>query len=306
MQADRLTAVQRRIDNALVELLEYPELLYWLWKGPKNVEGLRLPPERELFVSILGTVSTLGTILTPAPEVAKAFRNRMRAALSLRGYARVQHCLKQSSAAAAVTLQRQLERLEGLGDNARIRMLEMLRKAHPQLWVTRTEQRRPWDDPDVLWTTSAGIQRKTAERDELVNVKMHENAKRIGEAAALGDLSENSEYKFALEERDFLRGRLAGINQALALARPIEPHNVPSDHVSVGSRVTLRHVSDGSQRVMTFLGSFETDVDNGIFNYHAPVSQKLMGLRVGDRATLTLDGVDQEFEIISIDSGLPA
>ena len=34
----------------------------------------------------------------------------------------------------------------------------------------------------------------------------------LGEAASRGDLSENSEYKFAIEERNLLRARLAQLN----------------------------------------------------------------------------------------------
>ena len=135
---------------------------------------------------------------------------------------------------------------------------------------------------------------------------MRENAKRIGEAASHGDLSENSEYRFALEERDLLRARLAQINTELAKARTLEPHQVPTDRVGVGSRVTLRNLTDGAERVMTFLGPFDVDVDRGVYNYLAPVAQKLMGTAVGRRVTLTIDGRDVEFEVVTVASGLPA
>jgi transcription elongation GreA/GreB family factor len=162
----------------------------------------------------------------------------------------------------------------------------------------------PWEDPNTLWATQAGVDRKTAERDELVNVKMPENAKRIGEAASHGDLSENSEYRFALEERDFLRARLAQLNHDLSLARVLGSHDVPIDYVGIGTRVTLRSVADGHTRVMTLLGPFETNVEEGVFNYNAPACQKLLGGRVGERRALTVDGQDQEFEIVACENSL--
>jgi transcription elongation GreA/GreB family factor len=304
--ADVVELVQAHIDTALADPVDHPEIVYWLWKGPQHAAGPRLPADDELFALIVQTLSALGRTLNPGPEMTKRFRSRMRTALALRDYARARECLRRVAADRAVTLRTQLERLEGVGDNARLKLLDMLREVHPEVFLVQRRRLELWEDPDVLWNTAAGIQRQTEERDHLVNVTMRENAKRIGEAASHGDLSENSEYKFALEERDFLRARLAQMNQDLGLADTIETFRVPTDHIGVGSRVTLRHLADDSTRVMTFLGPFDTDIDRGIYNYKAPVSQELMGLHVGDRKTLTLDGHPCELEVVEITSGVAA
>ncbi|MGD8450623.1 MAG: GreA/GreB family elongation factor [Phycisphaerae bacterium] len=301
-EAGRLDGAQRLIDDVLTNPLESVEFIYWFWKGPQDASGLNLPADSEVLSTILDTLSALGVTLNPPADVARRFRGRVKSALALRNYGRVEACLKACSAAAAVPLRRQIERLDELGPVARGRLLDLLHDAHPQLWVRRTVQLAPWEDPDILWATQAGLDRKTADRDDILNVKMHENAIRIGEAASHGDLSENSEYKFALEERDFLRGRLAQANRELALVRVLESHDVPIDSVGVGSRVTLRRTSDGNERVMTILGPFEADVDKGIYSYKAPVCQKLMGLHANEHITLTVDGSDQEFEIIKIEN----
>ncbi len=302
--AGRLSALQQHIDDALANVVDYPELVYWMWRGVKNPEGLRLPTDAELFDTVLDTVIALDTSLTPASAAGKNYRNRVKAAFSLRDYAKVSACLRQTTEAAATGLRRQIERLSGLGDNARIKMLDVLRDAHPQLWVHREVRLAPWEDPETVWATPAGIQRRTAERDELVNVKMRENAKRIGEAGALGDLSENSEYKFALEERDFLRARLAQINRELSLAQPLSPHDVPRDHVGIGTRVRLLRTDDSSERVLTILGPFEADVENHVYSYKAPVCQRILGLRPGERVVVPLEGVDHEYEVATIEPAL--
>ncbi|MBU0639482.1 MAG: GreA/GreB family elongation factor [Planctomycetes bacterium] len=300
MQAGLGAAVQEHVDTALDDPVDYGELVYWLWKGPRAHEGLRLPTADVLLARILDTLSALGRTLVPDATLIKSFRLRMKNALGLRDFRLVRECLARTDVARAVTIRGQLRRMDGLGDNMPAQMLDMLRKVHPDLWARQEARLAPWEDTNVLWTTQAGLEKRTAERDELVNVKMPENAKKIGEAAAHGDLSENSEYRFALEERDLLRARLAQINAELSQARVLEQHDLPRDHVGVGSRVTLRNVADGSTKVMTFLGSFDTDVDRDIFNYRAPVSQKLMGLRVGERVTLTLDGRECELAITDI------
>jgi transcription elongation factor GreA len=136
---------------------------------------------------------------------------------------------------------------------------------------------------------------------------MKENAKAIGEAASHGDLSENSEYKFALEERDLLRARVANIQNELSLARLLTADDVQTDTVTVGTRVTLERVDPGApedHRQMTILGPWEADIERGVYNYRAPMCQKLRGLRVGDTAALDLDGAERQWRIAAIQNAL--
>ena len=58
-----------------------------------------------------------------------------------------------------------------------------------------------------------------AELDELLNVRVPENQRAIGEAAAHGDLSENAEYTAALEERDQLMRRAGRVRSEVESAR---------------------------------------------------------------------------------------
>lgn len=302
-EAERGDAVQAYVDAGLNDLPQHAELVYWLWKGPRDAAKLRLPSDFELFRMILDTLSSAGRTVAMAPEIVKNFRHRVKAALGLRGFSRVKAALTQTPEAAAITMRQQILRLEGLGANTPAKLSELLRDVHPQLWVVRRREVMPWEDKETVWCTQQGAERRVSERDELVNVKMHENAKRIGEAASHGDLSENSEYKFALEERDFLRAQLAKLNDELSRARTFGPQDVPDDRVGIGTRVRLRDVADGQERVMTFMGPFETDVDRGMFSYQAPFAQSVMGKRVGDHVKVPMDGREMEFEVASIENG---
>lgn len=303
-KGELMAGVQAHIDAGLIEPVDFPEIIYWLWKGSAQTEGLQIPNRTEQFTLIVRVLNELGRKLHKPIEAMKRFRARMKSALQLKDFAQVRQCMQETPPDRAITLKRQLQWLDGLGDNTPSRMLEMLREVHPELWKVTERRTELWEDPNVLWTTRGGIQRKVEERDHLINVTMRENAKRIGEAASLGDLSENSEYKFALEERDLLRARLAQMNNELSLAQPIDPRDVPTDLVGIGSKVTLRNVEDGATRSFTFLGPFDGDLDHDIYNYKAPVSQKLMGLHVGEHAKVTLDGKESEFEVVSIENGL--
>jgi transcription elongation GreA/GreB family factor len=304
VDAGHAADVQQFIDLGLADPAGHPELFFWLWKTPTRAKALRVPADAELFRQILDTLSALGRTVTAEPEVVKEFRHRMKAALGLRDYAKLRQVFQACSESAAVTIRQQLNRLEGLGDNAPSKMLDILRDVHPQLWVVRSKQVAPWQEKITIWSTPEGVNRRTAERDDILNVKMPQNAKRIGEAASHGDLSENSEYKFALEERDLLRARLATINDELSRTRVLNVHDVPGDSVGIGSRVVLRAVADNSEKVMTFLGAFDSDVDHGIYSYVAPTAQKLMGKVVGEHVTFLVDGHEHEFEIVALANAL--
>lgn len=303
-KGDQLAGVQVHIDKAIDDPVGNAEIIYWLWKGSSQTDGLTIPAPGDLFTRITETLSALGRSLVRGAEATKNFRARMKSALSLKDFAAVKAVLEKINRDRAITLKAQFSRLDGLGDNTPARLLDILRYVHPELWKVVEVRMEQWQDEATLWTTRAGIQRKTEERDHLMNVTMRENAKRIGEAAALGDLSENSEYKFALEERDLLRARLAQMNNELSVSQVIEPLDVPTDKVGVGSRVTFRETGDGKEWKLTFLGPFDADIDRGIYNYKAPMAQKIMGQRVGDKAMLAFEGREFECEITRIENGL--
>src|SRR5262249_56382239 len=62
-------------------------------------------------------------------------------------------------------------------------------------------------------------------------------------AAALGDLSENSEYKFARERQDYVRARVRQLQQQLAKLSSIDVSKLPRDRASYGSTLSLRDLN---------------------------------------------------------------
>ncbi|MBL8879857.1 MAG: GreA/GreB family elongation factor [Phycisphaerales bacterium] len=298
-------SVQQHIDAAMREPLSNAEILHWLWRGTDHSSAIKPPAPHDLLTLIIDTLSGLGRTIQADSDVTKQFRARMKSALGSRDFASVKSCFLKMDAARAIVVRSQLERLEGLGDNTQDALISAMREAHPHLWVKAAGPKiATWEDTTVVYTSASGLRKRSDERDHLVNVEMRDNARRIGEAAALGDLSENSEYKFALEERDLLRARLAQINNELTIARVLEPGEVSTDRVDIGTRVTLRNTANGDVRQMTILGPFDANLEHGIYNYKAPVCQKLLGRRVGDKATIAIAGEDAEYEIIEIANGL--
>lgn len=300
-QGDLLCATAAQ---AVADPGRYTDAIMWLWKRPSVKTPLPVPPPLEMLSSILALVgpARLSEGKTAGQTVGE-MRAKVRAGLSAKDYESFRACMKSPDVVMARAVRRQIERAEGLGPSVQGDLLNILASMFPDLYV-KVEVAK-WDDDSVLYFSREGLRAREDELHELVNVKMRENAKAIGEAAARGDLSENAEYKFALEERDLLRARVAQINRELSLARLLEPDEVPTDHVSIGQRVTLRPTNGGDPMVLTIMGVGDSDIGSHVFAYQTPIAMQLLGKRPGEKVSVGFDGkTEVEYEIADIEKAV--
>ena len=274
----------------------------WLWKSPKSVEEFNPTSPRELLPKLLEHLNERTISDRTSADQLRDTRTRLRSALSAGKYSIFKTVIKEMETGMASTIRRAVDRMDGLGQVVRSDLLRIIQDAHPLLWVKAKVD--PWFDDTVLFTTSTGLAKREEELKYLTDVKMRENAIAIGEAASHGDLSENSEYKFALEERDLLRARVAQIQNELGLARTISAEEVSTDKVGIGTRVELASTDGQDRRKITILGPFEADLDNNILNYRAPLATQLKDQKVGDTVTLLLDTTEREYRVEAIENAL--
>jgi transcription elongation factor GreA len=143
------------------------------------------------------------------------------------------------------------------------------------------EPELPYWEKDNTFTTREGLKRIKEEYRVLVEEKIPANSKAIGAAAALGDLSENSEWESAMEEQRNLTGRAQDMDQQIRSARLIEEQDVPNDRVAPGVKITLTETASGKQVAYRVLGPWDV-VDDHTINYMAPIAQGLLGKKVGE------------------------
>jgi len=299
-QAGREALLPPIVERALADPGQYTDAAMWIWKDPAVKTDLPIPSNVELLTTLLTLAGPSARIENRISGQSVAdMRAKIRNGLPAKNFAKFKDCLKEMDVPMARAVQQMIMRADGLGPRVQSKMGTLLRQSFPKLY--EKPKVAVWEDESVLYFTEAGLKQKEAEVDELVNVKMRENAKAIGEAASHGDLSENSEYKFALEERDLLRARLAQLNRELGIAKVLKPDDVPIDQVSIGQRITLLPTNGGHPTVLTVMGAGDSDSENKIYSYKTPVAQSLMGSRVGDAARLSLDGNDAEYKIEQIE-----
>ena len=90
--------------------------------------------------------------------------------------------------------------------------------------------------------TREGYDKLIAELQELKQEKLPAVLERLAEAKAMGDLSENFEYKSAMEDKDFINSRIAEITNLIADVEIVEKDKDVSKAgkvVDFGSKVTV-------------------------------------------------------------------
>ena len=151
--------------------------------------------------------------------------------------------------------------------------------------------------------TQEGFQKLEGELEYLRTVRRQEVAHRLHEAMEGGDVQENAEYEDARNERAFVEGRILTLETMLSKAVLIEDDNGPSDHVRLGSHVTVIEVEGEAEAPEHYhvVGSAEADPVEGRISNESPLGRQLMGSQVGDTVTVNAPAGLIKFKIMSIE-----
>lgn len=149
----------------------------------------------------------------------------------------------------------------------------------------------------VTYISKDGLAALQAEHLDLVTSARQAVARLIGDAIALGDLSENADYESAKREQAFLEGRIATIERLISEATLIEDVSA-SDRVVVGSRVTIG--SDQGEEVYTLVGTSEARPAAGLISHDSPIGRAMLGKRVGEQAMAATPGGSFPFRILAV------
>lgn len=169
---------------------------------------------------------------------------------------------------------------------------------HPSLAAPKSKK-GGHHDGHLIWTTEPGYLKTQERARQLGTVEIVENAKEIEAARALGDLRENSEYKFALEKRSQLQSELKTLSDQLSRARLITRDDISADEVGIGAVVELKDSND-KQITYTILGPWDADVDAHILSFQSKFAQAMTGLGIGDKFKFR----DEEYTVVALKSYL--
>lgn len=154
--------------------------------------------------------------------------------------------------------------------------------------------------PKGLLCTAKMLDAKRAEADEIEKVKLPAVAEEVSEARAKGDLKENAEYSSAKEAQHLLNQKLTELKNELGRAVVFDPTTVSTTVVSFGTTITLQNNREGKEEVLTILGPWESDADNGIISYMSPLGDKLLDMKLNEQKSFEINGHSYDYTVKAI------
>lgn len=109
--------------------------------------------------------------------------------------------------------------------------------------------------------------------------------KRIEEARAKGDLSENAEYESAKERQGYLAVRLMQLQHRVSKLSGIDLSQIDKTSVGLYSVVDLEEVDNGKQYAYELVLAEEMDIKKGMISILSPIGQQLRGTKAGEVVT---------------------
>ena len=178
-------------------------------------------------------------------------------------------------------------------------LLARMVKVYPEL-ESMIAGAEPQEKTAPLIVSWSSLEKRRAEYEEIVKVKIPENTKEIAIARSYGDLSENFEFKAAKQMQSVLMRRKAELEVMLHDARGTSFENADTSRVSIGTIVTLRNLETNHEETYTILGAWDGDPDRHIISYQTAIGQALLGHEVGETISLNTEHDTAQLTIVSI------
>ncbi|MCR4317133.1 MAG: GreA/GreB family elongation factor [Planctomycetes bacterium] len=163
-------------------------------------------------------------------------------------------------------------------------------------------ERKIAGDDDTIFCTDEGYKKMQAKLHRLVTELIPDVERRIGEAQEKGDLSENSEWEAALEEKVNLDAERARIEVEFTKVKLVHFDDVHTDHIDVGTRFVLEDVESGKSEFYTLIGPWDSDAEKRIISPFTPIGKAAKNKKLGEIFSAELPGGTATYKVLSIEN----
>lgn len=143
-----------------------------------------------------------------------------------------------------------------------------------------------------------------AEIRHLEDEEMPAISKKIAEARAEGDLSENAEYHAQKENQGLMQAKINQLKTKLAGCYIVDKSDINTDRVGFGCIVTVED-DYGDEEAYELVGPGEEDYEADPIRIltTSPVAQSMLGKEVGQTATAETPNGELKLKILKIEAG---
>jgi len=210
--------------------------------------------------------------------------------------------IKSATEAKVRRLMPTIFNINELKDEHIIKMRFAMKTTHPQ--IVFEDEVENVSNTSQLLVTQRSYELKQNELKYLLDVAIPLNSKEIGMAMAKGDLSENAEYKYAIEKQEFLKQQVKNLQDSLGKAQIIKPEEIKTNTVSIGTMITLNSIDDDKTEKYTILGPWESDPSKKVISYTSPIGETLLNKAVGDSVDMGIKNNKKRYKILKIEKAI--
>ncbi len=163
--------------------------------------------------------------------------------------------------------------------------------------MSRYRPPRPRASPYI---TEAGYQRLNAELKYLWKEKRPEVTRKVSEAAAQGDRSENAEYIYGKKQLREIDGRVRFLSKRLDELTVVSRPPGDSDRIFFGAWVTLENETGRSFRYR-LVGPDEFDANPAYISIDSPMARALLKKQVDDEISIDQGDETNTYSVTGIE-----
>jgi len=284
--AQNAGAIEQWIHNQTAGL----ELLCWVCRNVSSPASRKAYPWLDAFQTPALLLAVLeGIESAPNKSVTKKLRDVLFEDEEL-----VADLLAEADTQSVRNLARQILSSSVFDELDRRSLMARIVKEHPfvqEFLVSKTVKEKPIV---VSW---ASYNKRKTELEEIVQKKIPQNSKEIGQARSYGDLRENFEFKAAKDLQRLLMRRRAELEILLSRAQPTDFTDVKTDVVSIGTSVTVTDLGTNKPLTYHILGAWDSDPARGIISYPAALAQTLLNKKTGEVIEAVGESTPQKLRI---------
>ena len=153
-----------------------------------------------------------------------------------------------------------------------------------------------------IYMTPDCAEQMRAELKDLLYVKRPDTVRRVSDAAAEGDRSENAEYIYGKRYLRKIDSRIHFLTKRIENAEIVDPvaqGKTAAGRVLFGATVTVED-EDGEEITYSIVGIDEYNGAKGLVSWQSPIGKALMRKVVGDVATVRTPAGARELEVLAI------
>ncbi|WP_249976485.1 transcription elongation factor GreB [Vreelandella olivaria] len=168
---------------------------------------------------------------------------------------------------------------------------------HMTRW--RDPAKDPRQAPKSNLITAEGAARLRGILDHLSRVKRPELSAKVGEAAALGDRSENADYTYNKKELNRVIARIRYLTKRLDELQVVDRLPANTDKVFFGAFVSLED-EEGEALHIRLVGHDEINTQKRWISVDAPMAKALLGKEIDDDVTVMTPNGEAFYTITDI------